>query len=287
VELLADAFLEECMMTGNRIELREHIAGFQDEIGKNAEQGKDAFFTWFNDSIDTDTAFIRGSWDFLVHIGLPIAKYLDHPEDKTILEIGHGGGRILASACRSFKTGIGVDIHNNNALVDSELKKRGIANFKLLQSNGKTVPVENDTVDIVYSFIVFQHLERIEIFNHYFEETYRILRSNGIAVLYFGRKSFFSHNRKSVFLYWIDRILENLLLFKRGFVEIPAKVNETNLIVSLYYVKRLVRRLGFEILGIVVSHKKVPDGVSLFGGQHGLILRKIPVLGGGVNADTE
>ena len=60
--------------------------GFREEIAKAASQGKDAFFTWFDNAADTDMAFVRGNWDFLIHIALPLSIHLKCPEEKTILE---------------------------------------------------------------------------------------------------------------------------------------------------------------------------------------------------------
>jgi SAM-dependent methyltransferase len=262
------------MAIGEKIETRGHIVGFREEINSAARRGRDAFFTWFDDATNADEVFIRGQWDFMVHIGLPLSSYISNPQDKVVLEIGHGGGRILLAACRSFKKVIGVDVHNNNELVEAELKSRGASNFQLLRADGCTIPVENSAVDIVYSFIVLQHVERIDVFQRYLEETSRVLKSRGLAVLYFGRKCFCSLNRKSSFRYLLDRVLERSLL-TRGFQELPAKVNCKNLIVSLGYAEKLARKCGLITLKKCVSHKKVPDGISLYGGQHGLVLKKL------------
>jgi len=261
------------MATGEKIETRGHIIGFREEIDRAARRGKDAFFTWFDSAQNTDVVFLRGQWDFMVHIGLPLSRYISNPEDKVVLEIGHGGGRILLAACRSFKKAIGVDVHNNNKLVETELKSRGAFNFELLRADGGSIPVEDSTVDIVYSFIVLQHVEKIDIFKCYLEETYRVLKCGGIAILYFGRKCFCSLNSNSYFSYLTDCLLERLLLSK-GFKELPAKVNCKNLIISLRYAEKLAKRCGFLTLKKCVSHKKVPDGISLYGGQHGLVLKK-------------
>ena len=262
------------MAAREKIETRGHIIGFREEIDSAARRGKDAFFTWFDSAQNTDVVFLRGQWDFMVHIGLPLSNYISNPEDKIALEIGHGGGRILLAACRSFKKAIGVDVHNNNKLVEAELKSRGVSNFELFKTDGSTIPVEDSTVDIVYSFIVLQHVEKIDIFNRYLEETYRVLKSEGIAVLYFGRKCFYFLNSNSYFSYLIDCFLERLLL-RKGFKELPAKVNCKNLIISLRYAERLAKRYGFLTLKKCVSHKKVPDGISLYGGQYGLVLKKL------------
>lgn len=260
------------MASGKDIETRGHIVGFREEIARAADTSEDVFFSWFNDARDKDVAFIRGAWDFSVHMAQPLAPYLSTPEDRIALEIGHGGARILAAASRHFGAVVGVDIHHNNALVESELNRRGIGNYQLLQSDGKTLPLADGSVDVVYSFIVLQHVETYEIFCGYLAETQRVLKPGGLAVLYFGRKSLLSLNRSSRWRYWVDRALERLLIGK--YRESAAKVNSTNLRVSLSHAKALARRRGFTVLRTLVSHKRVPDGTRLYGGQNGLVLRK-------------
>lgn len=261
------------MATGNRIEDRGHIVGFKEEISKAASSSSDDFFTWFDGSRDTDSAFVRGGWDFMLHIAQPASAYITNPEDKIALEIGHGGGRILSAACKYFKAVIGVDIHDNNELVSNELKARGIHNFKLIKTNGCQIDLESSTVDLVYSFIVFLHVEKYDIFKNYIEEIARVLKPGGIAVVYFGRKYLLSINRSSKLLYMFDRLVENILL-PRGFREMPARVNCTNLQISVSHAKRVAKDFGFEVLDVLVSHKNVPDGARLYGGQNGLLLRK-------------
>jgi len=261
------------MATGKKIETRGHIIGFREEIDRAGHQGRDAFFTWFDNVQNTNVAFLRGQWDFMVHIALPLSKYITNPEDKIALEIGHGGGRILLAACRSFKKAIGIDVHNNNKLVEAELKSRGAFNFELIKANGSTIPVEDSTVDIVYSFIVLQHVEKIDICRCYFKETYRVLKPEGMAILYFGRRCPWSLNSESHFDYLVDRFSERFRL-SRGFEELQAKVNCTNLVLSLRYAKKLANETGFVVLKKCVSRKKVPDQISLYGGQHGLVLKK-------------
>ncbi len=231
------------------------------------------FFTWFDHAKDKEAAFVRGSWDFIVHIALPSTKFLSVPEEKIALEIGHGGGRILSAASRYFREVIGIDIHENNNKVEHGLKRRGINNFTLIKTEGSDIPIDNDSVDLLYSFIVLQHVERMEVFNKYLNETYRILKPDGIAVLFFGRKYVLSINRSSRICYYINTLAERFLLPK-GFQELPAKLNCINLFVSLSHAKSLARIAGFEILSGLVSHKKVPDGTKLYGGQNGLVIRK-------------
>lgn len=261
------------MATGQQIETRGHVVGFKEEISKAADANDNTFFTWFDAARDKDTAFVRGSWDFALHMAQEFAPHISHPEEKVIMEIGHGAGRILAAASRAFKHAIGVDIHENNEKVAQELNARGIENFTLFQSDGKTLPVPDASVDCVYSFIVMQHLEKIEVFEAYLREVYRVLNPGGVAVLYFGRKYKQSINRDSKLRYLWDKWMEGIRMPK-GYEELPAKVNMTNLRVSLSYATKQAKAFGFTVHKELVSKKTVPDGVNLYGGQNGLVLKK-------------
>jgi SAM-dependent methyltransferase len=261
------------MPTGEQIEKRGHIVGFQEEIEKVSERSAEQFFTWFNNAESIEDAFIQGAWDFSLHFAYILSKNLIHPESKTALEIGYGGGRILASACRHFKKVIGIDVHSQQALVAEELYHRGIKNFELTQTDGKRIPVIDNSIDVVYSFIVLQHVEKIDIFVQYLHETYRALKSGGVACLYFGRFCRFSLNHRSVLCYWIDRLCE-FGIMPKGYLEIPARVNETNLRVRASFATKLGKQEGFTVEQVLSSRRKASDGFLLFGGQHGMVLKK-------------
>lgn len=261
------------MGRAEHIERRGHVTGFREAISEAARQNEDAFFGWFDHAPDKESAFVRGSWDFLWHIAQPLVPYLTQPETKTALEIGHGGGRLLAAAGRCFQFVIGVDIHAENDKVRHALRERGIRNAQLLKTEGAVLPVAPAHVDCVYSFIVLQHVETYAVFSRYLEETFRVLKPGGLAVLYFARRYRWSFNRASRLLYAVDRLIEPLLL-RQGYEELSAPVNSTNLRISLAHASALARRIGFEVLRTLVSRRRVPDGAALYGGQHGLVLRK-------------
>jgi ubiquinone/menaquinone biosynthesis C-methylase UbiE len=261
------------MATGKEVETRGHIQGFREEIAKAAEVSDDQFFTWFNAAEDKEAAFARGRRDFELFIIAPSAPHAGDLRQQTALEIGYGGGRLLAAAAAHFGQVIGIDIHDQNQKVEEELRARGLVNFRLLKTDGRAIPLDAAMVDFVYSFIVLQHVEKLSIFRSYMEEACRVLRPGGIAVLYFGRKRLLSFNRRAHVLYLADRLLEDFFL-PRGYQEMPASVNSTNLIVSLAYAKRLATDSGFDVLAELVSRKIGADGDSRYGGQHGLVLRK-------------
>ena len=75
-------------------------------------------------------------------------------------------------------------------------------------------------------------------------------------------------------IYYAKQNEAEQFLLSQGYQELPASVNCTNLIVSLTYAKQLANDIGFDMLDDLVSHKKVPDGIKLYGGQNGLVLRK-------------
>jgi ubiquinone/menaquinone biosynthesis C-methylase UbiE len=261
------------MGTGEQVETRGHIVGFREEIRKTADLSPDAFLRWFDHASSVDETFVRGAWDFSVHIAQPLAPYLRQPEHKTVLEVGHGAGRILASAARHFGAAVGIDVHDRNDIVGHELAGRGITNAKLLETDGRSIPLPDTSIDVVYTFIVLQHVERIAIFDGYVREIARVLKPGGLVMLYFGRWCHWSIGTRSRARYVADRIGERLLL-RSGFREMQAPVNHTNLLVSIGHASRLARRAGFDVLGRVVSHRQVPDGTDLYGGQHGLVLRR-------------
>jgi ubiquinone/menaquinone biosynthesis C-methylase UbiE len=163
-------------------------------------------------------------------------------------------------------------VHDRNDIVRRELGARGGGNVRLLETDGRRIPVADATIDVAYTFIVFQHIERIAVFEAYLRELHRVLRPGGLAMIYFGRWSHWSLARKSRLRYAADRLVERALL-RRGYREIQAPVNHTNLLVTLGHASRVARAAGFEVLSRVVSHKHVPDGTTLYGGQHGIVVR--------------
>ena len=257
----------------NKIYPANQISDFRSQIDQAAGKSRDAFFTWFNEGAGADGSFVQGSWDFGIHIAYPLTVYIERPEELTCLELGHGGGRLLSAASRHFAKAVGVDIHDNNDLVLDELRQRGVRNVELHSSDGSSIPLADSGLDVVYSFIVLQHVEKIEVFKAYLRETYRVLRPGGFALLYFGRKVKWSINKKAQLLFRLDCLAENHWLPK-GFMEIPAEVNHTNLLITRKFAKKLALGFGFRFLDYVVSYKSVPGGFGRYGGQHGILLSK-------------
>ena len=255
----------------------DHRLEFKKAIAKAKNTSKDAFFTWFDGGQNTDACFVKGAWDFAMYIAPFLFLHIKEPEQKTVLEIGYGGGRVLSAAAQYFKRAIGIDIHECKNLVIEELKKRGISNVMLTQTDGKNIPIRDNSVDVVYSFIVLQHVQKIEIFESYIREASRVLKPNGVAVLYFGRYCPFSLNKKSKLLYRLDDLLEKLIL-RKGYKKIESPVNCINLIVSKEYVKKISKESSFSVIDEMPSYKTDYKGNKIFGLQNGLVLKKSTLL---------
>jgi len=255
------------------IEPPSQIAGFREEIQRARAQGREQFLTWFDRSPGAEGAIIRGAWDFALHIAAPLAGHIVAPEKLTALEIGYGGGRLLAPAARAFHRAVGVDVHECADLVTSELSRQGINNIELHVGDGRTLPLAHESVDVVYSFIVLHHVEKLEIHRSLIAETFRVLRPGGVALLYHGRLSRLSLDSASRSRLLLDRALE-ATLYRNTHQANPGKVNDINLRISEPLARRIAQEAGFRSIGRFVSRKRVPDGYDRFGNQIGLLLRK-------------
>lgn len=248
----------------------EHITGFKDKIRKAHLASEEDFFGFFNGNDTIEQSFIKGAWDFSTHIVDPIRQLISKPETMNALEIGHGGGRLVAAAARHFKHVSGVDIHSENSLVTKELMKKGIGNISLHMCDGLVLPQEECSIDVVYSFIVFQHLEKISTVKGYLAEIERVLSSGGVGVIYYGRYRHFSIGTRRKWLFWSDLVAERLL-YPIGFHEFEADINSTNLYITRPYMRRLVEDSGLTFIKHLNSYR--PDYVS-YGGQHGIVFTK-------------
>ena len=172
-----------------------------------------------------------------------------------------GGGRILNAACEFFGHVYGVDIHLEQSVVEDFFRSNNRSNFTLLNSRGNTIDLPSESIDLVYSFIVLQHLEYFKDFVIYLEETLRLLRSGGVAQLYFG-----SLGRLP--------LKGRVRLFFTGYKEIPdALVNHTSLLIRTGHAVSIAKSMGFKVVDRGHSYKRVPDGFpDITGGQNYITL---------------
>jgi len=101
-------------------------------------------------------------------------KFPDRSE-LTALEIGCGAARILRPMARDFGHVIGIDISSemlNHA--------RDIVDAELIETDGEHIPLEDSSVDFIFSYTVFQHMKNYVLVENNFKDAARILKSGGI-----------------------------------------------------------------------------------------------------------
>ena len=96
-------------------------------------------------------------------------------KEVSVIEIGCGIGRITEFIAKDFKKVIGIDISGE---MISKCKKRlkHQKNIAYYETDGKTLPSSDNSIDFVFSFIVFQHMPDKKVIRKNFMEVNRILK---------------------------------------------------------------------------------------------------------------
>jgi len=99
-------------------------------------------------------------------------------KEDVVLEIGCGVGRvgkIVAPLCRKW---IGCDVASNMLSLTAQ-RLKGLPNVELVEISGYNLSgVVDASVDVVYSTVVFMHLESWDRYN-YISDAFRVLRPKG------------------------------------------------------------------------------------------------------------
>jgi len=129
---------------------------------------------------DSATFFASGHREtdaFLKHTGV-----VPH-SSQIVLEIGCGMGRMAARLAELFGTVIALDV-SPEMLGKARTALSGHHNIVYLLGSGTDLAgVESNSVDVVFSYIVLQHVPTIDGQLNYFRETRRVLRTGGIAAI--------------------------------------------------------------------------------------------------------
>jgi ubiquinone/menaquinone biosynthesis C-methylase UbiE len=100
-------------------------------------------------------------------------------DDPTILEIGCGTGRMTEFMAFFFKKVIGIDI-SGEMIKQARERLKGRDDIELIETDGETIPLKDNSIDIVFSYLVFQHMKTKEMVDKNFEEVYRVLKPKGL-----------------------------------------------------------------------------------------------------------
>lgn len=116
-----------------------------------------------------------------------IEKYID--KHSTVLEIGPGHGRWTEYFVKIASKVILVDI-SPNCLEICRNRFPNHKNIKYVLNNGKSLEGLGDSsIDFVWSYDSFVFMEE-DVYEAYFKEFRRILRSNGIAVIHHPNRNY-------------------------------------------------------------------------------------------------
>jgi ubiquinone/menaquinone biosynthesis C-methylase UbiE len=100
------------------------------------------------------------------------------PKKGSFLEIGCGTGRMTAFITLMYGPVYAIDI-SGEMIRQAKHRLRGCSNLQLMETDGETLPLENETVDLAFSYLVFQHMKTKEMVEHNFNEIHRVLRPGG------------------------------------------------------------------------------------------------------------
>lgn len=103
--------------------------------------------------------------------------------DKSVLDLGCGVGRVTEFLANDFKEVYGVDI--SEEMIESTKKRlAGKGNVKFYLGNGNSLPLDKSSVDLVFSYQTFQHFPSESLIKDYLEEICRVLKPGGVAKIH-------------------------------------------------------------------------------------------------------
>lgn len=112
-----------------------------------------------------------GQEDSIKHVSLdPFFKI-----HKVFLEIGCGNGRMTEFIKEGYNV-LGIDISGE---MIQEARKR-VPEVYFAETDGYTIPFDDSSIDIVFSYLVFQHMKTREMVESNFREAYRVLKPGGV-----------------------------------------------------------------------------------------------------------
>ncbi len=102
------------------------------------------------------------------------------PMDLSIIEIGCGAGRMTRMPARIFADVTGLDV-SDEMVSQARSSTADLPNVRVLLGDGATLnALPTASYDLVFSFIVFQHIPSLAIIASYCNDAHRVLRPGGL-----------------------------------------------------------------------------------------------------------
>ncbi len=109
-------------------------------------------------------------------------QFFNDANNKRVLEIGSGVGRLTEFFAKNFKEVHALDI--SPAMLGIAKKRfTGAANIVWTETPGATIPAPNNHFDLIFSYDVFKYFARESIVRDYFSEIARTLKPGALAKL--------------------------------------------------------------------------------------------------------
>lgn len=140
-----------------------------------------------------ETAFWDGNIDNFFSLGEERARTVIDPVLATYrvpaaaqaaLDLGCGVGRFSRALAERFDAVAGIDVSEGmiQTAVDTN---RDVDNLRFVATDGVFFPLDEDSVDFVFSYEVLQHMPSHDVIAANLRETARVLRPGGRALLHF------------------------------------------------------------------------------------------------------
>ena len=135
------------------------------------------------------------------------------PQSK-ILDLGCGNGLSSYMLSEYGHQVIGTDI-SEVMLYNARQRLGNRDNVVLVATDGYTLPFPDNSMDLIFSYIVFQHMKSVSIIENNFKEAHRILKSGGIFKVLCSYVKY-----KSMYFWWSgvsfsDNMISDYKIIKR------------------------------------------------------------------------
>jgi ubiquinone/menaquinone biosynthesis C-methylase UbiE len=98
---------------------------------------------------------------------------------ESILDFGCGSGRLTEFMAPNFKKVYGVDI-SRTMINEAQERLHDLMNIHLAEIDGVHIPLADCSIDVVFSYLVFQHIKTRAMVEDAFSEIFRVLKPNGL-----------------------------------------------------------------------------------------------------------
>jgi ubiquinone/menaquinone biosynthesis C-methylase UbiE len=185
------------------------IQEYYDKRIENAKDGISASGQWFPKELTSKMC-------------KEICRKIDIKKNESILEIGSGSdvlGNYLRKNCNEY---VGIDI--SFKMLNHSKNKSNIDKLNLIQTTSHTLPISDNTFDIIVMNSVSMYLKEDFIFEGSMKEIKRVLKKNG--------KIFIGENVTSNRIYWEYNWFNNLnkltQLFAKMYIKFRIFLAEKN-----------------------------------------------------------